>query len=99
MGPEEENREIRLAVDTGKVEIGYNSVANAIQKNIAKAVIIARGSKKHLSDNILHNSSLANVKVIFHEGNSMELGEICGKPYPVSFIAIIDPGASKILEA
>jgi large subunit ribosomal protein L30e len=31
------------------------------------------------------------------EGNNMELGALCGKPFSVSALAVIDKGTSNIL--
>ena len=39
----------------------------------------------------------ANVKVHIYDGNNMELGALCGKPFSVSALAIIDKGSSNIL--
>ena len=37
------------------------------------------------------------VKVHIYEGNNMELGALCGKPFSVSALAVIDKGTSNIL--
>ena len=37
------------------------------------------------------------VKVHVYEGNNMELGAMCGKPFSVSALVIIDKGSSNIL--
>ena len=37
------------------------------------------------------------VKVHVYEGNNMELGALCGKPFSVSALAVIDKGTSNIL--
>ena len=37
------------------------------------------------------------VKVHVYEGNNMELGALCGKPFSVSALVIIDKGSSNIL--
>lgn len=31
------------------------------------------------------------------KGNSLELGALCGKPYAVNVMAVIEPGSSNIL--
>ena len=37
------------------------------------------------------------VRVFTYDGNNMELGAICGKPFSVSALAVIDKGTSNIL--
>jgi large subunit ribosomal protein L30e len=41
---------------------------------------------------------LSGIKVQVFEGTSWDLGEVVGKPFMVSAIAIIKPGDSKILK-
>ena len=89
--------DIRLAVDTGKVAIGYREVAKSISNSEAKAVVIAAKGKKDIIDDIVHMCNIAGIKIIKFNENSLELGTICGKPYSVNALAIIDQGNSNIL--
>ncbi len=91
-------RDIRLAVDTGKVVLGTRGVMRSMSGNSAKLVVVAANGEKNAVRDILHECSIADIKVVKVEGSSMELGTLCGKPYPVSAIAIIDQGNSSILE-
>ena len=90
-------RDIRLAVDTGKVALGYREVVKSISGSEAKAVVVASKGKKSMIDDITHMCNVAGIKVIKFDEGSMELGIICGKPYSVNAIAIIDQGNSNIL--
>jgi large subunit ribosomal protein L30e len=89
---------IRLAVDSGKVALGMNRVASMIESNSAKLVVVAAKGEKETVADIQHLSKVANIKLLMYEGNSMELGTVCGKPYSVSVLAVIEPGNSKILD-
>ncbi|MGC8586797.1 MAG: 50S ribosomal protein L30e [Candidatus Micrarchaeia archaeon] len=90
-------RDIRLAVDTGKVAIGAKEAAKAINADSAKLVIVAsRGMKEAVAD-MLHTCKVAGVKVIKFEGSAMELGATCGKPYSINAMAVLEPGNSNIL--
>lgn len=91
-------KDIRLAVDTGKVALGANEVMKAISTNGAKLVIIAAKGKKQVVADISHTCSVASVKIIAYKEGSLELGTVCGKPYSVNAVAIMEPGNSKILE-
>lgn len=40
---------------------------------------------------------LSDIPILRHQKDSIELGVLCGKPFPVSAIVINDPGDSRIL--
>jgi len=40
---------------------------------------------------------LAKIPVLRHQKDSLDLGLVCGKSFPVSAIVINDPGDSRIL--
>ena len=52
-----------------------------------------------LADNCPSEFLVSNnkVKVHVYGGNNMELGALCGKPFSVSALAVIDKGTSNIL--
>ncbi|MGC8571930.1 MAG: 50S ribosomal protein L30e [Candidatus Micrarchaeia archaeon] len=89
---------IRLAVDSGEVVLGMRSSVAAIRDNTAKLIIVASKNKRGLVEDIEHLAKLADIKVVKFDGDSMELGVVCGKQHSVSSLAIINPGNSKILE-
>ncbi|MEM0149367.1 MAG: 50S ribosomal protein L30e [Candidatus Micrarchaeaceae archaeon] len=90
---------IRLAVDSGKVTFGARQVIGTIRSNEAKLIIISVKGKKTHNEDIEHMAKISAIKVIEFEGDPMELGAVCGKPFSVSALAIVDPGNSSILEA
>jgi large subunit ribosomal protein L30e len=92
-------RDIRLAVDSGEVAIGAESVISSIKGSTSKLVILASLGKKELYDDITHLAKLSEVKIMLFSGNSMDLGTVCGKPFSVSALSIIKPGNSNILTA
>lgn len=89
---------IRLAVDSGKVALGVNKVMDSIKKNDAKLVVVAAKNRQDILEDLQHISKVSSIKTVVFNGNSMELGAICGKPYSVSALSIIEEGHSKILE-
>jgi large subunit ribosomal protein L30e len=92
------SNDIRLAVDSGKVVLGLKEVEESIRNNTAKLVVIASINKKEISQDIMHVTGIANIKTAVYDGNSVQLGAVCGKPYSVSVLSVIEPGNSKILE-
>ncbi len=86
------NSELRLAVDTGNVELGYRNTYKAIVSNNAKLVVVASKGKAELINDIKHLCKVGNIKVIEFDGNSIDLGGVCGKPYSVNCLAVIEQG-------
>ncbi|MDE1871622.1 MAG: 50S ribosomal protein L30e [Candidatus Micrarchaeota archaeon] len=91
------SNDIRLAVDSGKAEFGINRSSEAILSNRAKMVIVTSKNSGDRLNDILHIAKISEVKVQVFEGTPVELGVVCGKPFSVSVLSIIDAGNSKIL--
>lgn len=89
--------DIRLAVDSGKTVFGIKESTDSILKNTAKAVIVASSNKKDRINDIMHLAKISNIKIVVFDGNPMNLGVVCGKPFSVSVAAIIEAGSSNIL--
>jgi large subunit ribosomal protein L30e len=92
------NQPIASAVNTGECKIGAKSSIDAIKTGKAKLVVIAANCPNDEFEDIVQLAKLAEIKVQKFEGTSWELGEVVGKPFMVSAIAIIKPGDSKILK-
>ncbi len=90
--------DIRLAVDSGKIAIGMRDVMRSINANEAKLVIISSTLVRSRMDDIKHAAEISEARVTVFEGNPIELGTVCGKPYSISTLSIMDQGDSKILE-
>lgn len=90
--------DIRIAVDSGKVAMGMNSVMSSIHSNKAKLIVMAKRGEKSSGYDILHLSNVTKTDVVVFEGDSVELGAICGKPFSISALAIVEAGNSHILE-
>jgi large subunit ribosomal protein L30e len=91
------NRSIRVAVDTGSVILGTKKVLKNIKHGEGKLVIVAENCIKDVSEDINYYAKLSDIPVHTHESISLELGAICGKPFPVSALVVIEPGNSTIL--
>jgi len=75
---------IKEALKNNKVVFGYREVLKYIRNNEVELVVLADNAPKKVKDIILNS----NVKVEIFEGGSKEIGTICGKPYPISVLAI-----------
>lgn len=92
------NQPIASAVSTGKCKIGVKSSISSIKNGEAKLVVVAANCPKDEFNDIQRYAQLAQIKVQQFEGTSWDLGEVIGKPFMVSAIAVIEPGDSKILK-
>ena len=84
-------RALKSAITTGQVEFGVGQTEKAVKSGKAQMIILARNCQSDLL------KSETKVKVHVYEGNNMELGALCGKPFSVSALAVIDKGSSNIL--
>jgi large subunit ribosomal protein L30e len=91
------NRAIRVAVDTGKVVLGTKQAIKNIKHGEGKLVILAGNCAKNVREDVEYYARLSEIPVYDHPVTSLELGAICGKPFPVSALVVIEPGNSAIL--
>jgi large subunit ribosomal protein L30e len=81
-------KEMKKVIKSGKVYLGYKQALKAIKKGEAKLIIVANNAPADIE---------ADVPVIKFEGDGFELGALCGKPFSVAFVTVVDPGESNIL--
>ncbi len=89
------NKALRRAMRTGEVYIGSKRTIKALKDGKAKMVIVA----KNCPEEVLEEIERYSVKKITYSGTNMELGAICGKPFSVAALAIVNEGESEILNA
>ena len=93
------NRSIRRAVDSGKVVFGTKQSEKSINTGKAKLVISSKNAPILTKERIISKAKITNIPFIEFNGNGIELGSVCGKPFTVSFMAIKEAGKSEILKA
>ena len=85
---------LKVALDTGKVKVGLTETLAAAKAHKARLVIVA----KTCPDPTLQGERrIGKVPVYHYDGTAVELGQACGRPYPISAMAVLEPGASAIL--
>ncbi len=87
-------RALKAAAATGDVRIGLAETRKSVKKGEAKLVVVA----SNCPDRELASSKGAP-RVFVFSGSNVELGSACGLPYPISALAIVNPGESNILSA
>lgn len=89
---------VRLAVESGKVEFGARTGLAAGLLGKAKLLIIASNTPSEVKTKVTGYAKASQIPVLEFEGSSIELGSVCGKPFPVSVLSVYEEGASNILE-
>ena len=87
------NKSLRLAIDTGKVHIGSKQACRAVDAGEAKLVIVASNCPEDTVGTVQSGKSAVHS----FNGNNSALGAACGKPFPISALAILDEGKSDVL--
>ena len=95
--PQFENQ-LKIAIRTGEVVLGSKKTIQLTKLGKAKVVVVAANAPPKIKDDIMYYAKLSNVPVYVYEGSSVELGALCGKPFMVAALAIIDVGESNILD-
>jgi large subunit ribosomal protein L30e len=85
-------RALKAAVTTGMVVFGVQQTEKAVRGGEAKLVVLSQNCP---SDFLM--STAHGVKTHRYEGTNMELGALCGKPFSVSALGVIEKGSSNIL--
>jgi len=83
------------AVKTGNVIVGAKRTVDAAADGSAKMVVLASNCPEEIKKKV----QATNVPVLEYEGTSVELGPVCGKPFTIAAMAILDVGESDILAA
>ena len=85
-------KEIRRAVDTGKVVFGQRESQKSLIDGKAKIVVCANNCPKMFKQKIVHQSKIGGANFLDFEQNGLELGSVCGKPFNVSILVVEELG-------
>jgi large subunit ribosomal protein L30e len=93
------NKAIAAAVKTGKVSFGTNAAVQSAKTGKAKMIVLAANCPKDIKDDIEYYGKLSKVPVMAYKGASMDMAEVCNKPFIISALTIRETGDSEILKA
>ncbi len=85
---------LKVALTSGKVRVGLAETLESLKEKQAKILIV---SKTCPHPTLRDSKRVDGVPVYHYEGSAQELGAACGKPFPISTLAVVDPGSSAIL--
>ena len=89
------HKSLRQVVSTGKVHFGLRQARRDIKDNKAKVVVVPQ----NVREEILKELKGTAAPLVKFEGTSFDLGAVCGKPFSVSALTILDVGDSDIMDA
>ncbi|MDO8625798.1 MAG: 50S ribosomal protein L30e [Candidatus Diapherotrites archaeon] len=89
-------REIRRSVDTGKVVFGVRETQKNVLKGNGQLIIVSASCPKTTQEKISHWSTMFDIPVFEYPGKGLELGSVCGKPFSIATLLVLDAGKSKV---
>ena len=81
-------KEIRNAVKEKKVVMGSKSVMRGIRNKSFSGVIFADNCPADVRSDITRYTRMTGTEITPFEGNSAQLGQLCGKPFNILLIGI-----------
>ena len=87
-----------MALSTGRVHLGSKVAMREIRRGRARMAILSSNCPAEIRESVENHGKLSEIPVLKHQKDSLDLGVLCGKPFPISTIVINDPGDSKILD-
>jgi large subunit ribosomal protein L30e len=85
---------LKVALDTGTVKLGLTETLDAAKGKKAKLLIVSRTCPDPM---LTKGRAVGKIPIYHYEGTAVDLGQACGRPFPISAMAILDPGSSAIL--
>ncbi|HDQ07093.1 MAG TPA: 50S ribosomal protein L30e [Candidatus Bathyarchaeota archaeon] len=92
------NKAIATTAKTGKIQFGANSALKCAKTKKAKLIIFASNCPQKIREEIEYYCKLSRIPVSIYNGDSLDLGAVCGKPFEVSALSVREPGESNILK-
>jgi large subunit ribosomal protein L30e len=92
------NKQIEMAVRTGKVSFGVKEALDAARFAKAKLLIMASNCPEPHRQDILRYAKQSSVPIYNYQGSSVDLGGACLKPFVVAVLTVKEPGDSEILK-
>lgn len=84
------------SIKTGEVIFGSKRSIKLAKNNNIKLLIIAKNCPERILE-LIKNTNYDEKTIYKYSGTSKKLGTICGKPFPIAVISILNQGDSEIL--
>ncbi len=94
----ETTKEIRRAVDTGEVIFGTKNSEKSLKNGSGKLIIVAKNLPKLVKEKLVSFADISKTPYFEFEGTGLELGSVCGKPFTLIAMVVLNQGKSQVLE-
>ncbi len=88
-------RSLRTVIATGRVLIGADQTAKAVERGEAKLVILATNAPQQ--EALRATAQKKRIPIYDFDGMGTQLGPACGKPFAISALAVLDAGQSDVM--
>jgi len=97
MAAVEFEKEIRRAVDTGKVSFGYRNAEKSALLGKGKLLVVSANTPAKNRERLAYLAGVSGLQLFEFGKSALKLGSICGKPFPVTAMVVLEQGKSKVL--
>jgi len=84
-------KSVRSAVEAGNIVLGSKQSIEKVISGEAKLVVVSATCERGALEDLERYARLSGIEVQRFEGSGVELGEVCGKPFAVSMLAVLEP--------
>ena len=92
------SKEIRRAVDTGKVSFGYKACQKNLISGNGELVVVSSNIPQNKKEKLKQLADTEKKRFLEVTETGLELGSVCGKPFNISAMIVLEVGKSKVLE-
>lgn len=89
--------ELKIALKTGKVELGTRSAIRAAKTGKAKLIVIAKDAPEDVNKDLSYYAKLSGTSTYIYPGTAWNLAGACGRPHIVVSLTVLEPGDSEVL--
>ena len=82
------NKEIKDAAKSQKLLMGSKTVLRGVKSKSLSTVIYASNCPDGVLKDLNHYSKISGMKLEEFSGNSIQLGEMCGKPFAMLMVGV-----------
>ncbi|MDZ4256393.1 MAG: 50S ribosomal protein L30e, partial [archaeon] len=80
-----------------KVLFGVKQTQDALRHGEGKLVVMAQNTPGVTKEGVATLATLLGIPTYAYLGNGLELGSVCGKPFVVSTLLVLEEGKSNVL--
>ncbi len=89
---------IKIALKTGKIQIGSKKTLTKVKNGQGQLVVVASNCPKAILEDLSIYCKFAEIPIYQYKGSNWDLGFLCGRPHLISTLIVMEPGDSDILK-